>query len=125
MLDPERGIRSARQIPREEYQRYRFVVRELRAIAETTHDQTAAVQVPTEVAFYLRVLANLDTYLSFLESLRHGPRSGWTEIRDTAMASNVIWLTENRYVGRKLIGWAHSGHIMRSANSIDTMDPNR
>lgn len=34
--------------------------------------------------------------------------------RDLAMAQNLSWLTNQLYPGRKIIVWAHNGHIMRN-----------
>ena len=42
--------------------------------------------------------------------------------RDAQMADNLIWLTQRRYPGRKIIVWAASFHIMRNAAEIEVPD---
>lgn len=39
-------------------------------------------------------------------------RSG--ELRDLAMAGNVIWLHRHQFAGRRAVVWAHNAHISRS-----------
>ena len=36
------------------------------------------------------------------------------ELRDTAMASNVIWLFANMFPNERAVVWAHNGHITRT-----------
>lgn len=45
---------------------------------------------------------------------------GWLkDIRDTGLAENVAWLTENAGADSKVIVWAHNGHISHFSNDSD------
>jgi hypothetical protein len=39
-------------------------------------------------------------------------------VRDLQMAENLIWLAEKAYPGKKIIVWAHNGHIAKSLTSV-------
>jgi len=39
-------------------------------------------------------------------------------VRDLQMAKNLIWLSEKAYPGKKIIVWAHNGHIARSLTGL-------
>jgi erythromycin esterase len=39
-------------------------------------------------------------------------------VRDLQMAGNLIWLAEKAYPGKKIIVWAHNGHIAKSVSGI-------
>ncbi|MFB6457630.1 erythromycin esterase family protein [Chitinophaga sp. Hz27] len=40
-------------------------------------------------------------------------------VRDKQMAENIIWLAEHAYPGKKIIVWAHNGHIANATNSAN------
>ncbi len=49
-----------------------------------------------------------------------------SEARDPQMADNLLWLAREKYPDRKIIVWAHTGHIVRNPREIDvgtTRDP--
>jgi erythromycin esterase len=83
-----------------------------------------------EVAFMERVVGNLrelgiNQYeRSFAGRPADGPEAralqnrGWNR-RDARMADNFLWLAEERYPDRKLIVWAHNGHIMNAHYRAD------
>lgn len=76
-----------------------------------------------EVAFMERVLGNLrqEGIREYSRTASTGPEEGpeatavqnrsWN-LRDVRMADNLLWLARERYPDRKLIVWAHNGHIM-------------
>lgn len=39
-------------------------------------------------------------------------------LRDASMARNLAWTLESGYPGRKVIVWAHSGHILSSGHAV-------
>jgi hypothetical protein len=43
-----------------------------------------------------------------------------TNGRDEALAANVVWLSEKRYPGKKIILWAASLHLLKSHDAIET-----
>ena len=40
-------------------------------------------------------------------------------VRDAQMAKNLIWLAEKAYPGKKIIVWAHNGHIAKGMGSLN------
>ena len=44
--------------------------------------------------------------------------AGGYNARDAAMAENVRWLADTEFPGRKLIAWAHNGHVGRYDNLL-------
>jgi len=43
-------------------------------------------------------------------------------VRDRAMAENLIWLSEHQFPKRKIIVWAASFHTLRNASEIEVVD---
>lgn len=66
----------------------------------------------SENEFPVKVLENLHAYcLDYLDQsavLRKGKGENY---RDIQMAENLRWLSEVKYSGKKIIVWAHNGHI--------------
>ena len=44
-------------------------------------------------------------------------------VRDRQMAENLIWLAEKAYPGKKIIVWAHNGHIAKDISSLGPVPP--
>jgi erythromycin esterase len=83
-----------------------------------------------EVEFVGRVVGNLRDYgLNWYAYSAVGlggdsPEYNATEIRrDARMADNLRWLAERIYPGRKLIVWAHNGHILNAHYRPDFTGP--
>ena len=97
-----------------------------RAIAATA--ERIALEVNThEGRYWARILRN-----DALQAARRWPQ--WpgasrpycateacrtTRDRDPEMAQNLSWLANQLYPGRKIIVWAHNGHIMRNLSSSE------
>ncbi len=78
-----------------------------------------------ELLFWRQQLRSLKAYASYSipESSVLSFLSGNSlNARDAQMADNLIWLTQRRYPGRKIIVWAASFHIMRNAAEIEVPD---
>jgi erythromycin esterase len=98
----------------------------------TRRPELAGPHGEREVAFMERVVGNLrelgiNQYeRSFAGRPADGPEAralqnrGWNR-RDARMADNLRWLAEERYPDRKLIVWAHNGHIMNAHYRADWM----
>jgi erythromycin esterase len=67
--------------------------------------------------FWMRVLDNL---IQQVQWVKYRFDNGKEDInaRDLQMAKNLTWLIENKYKGQKIIVWAASMHIARSAKNI-------
>ena len=93
----------------------RTMQREVEAHTSAQHDRNAA--------FWGQVLKSTiiqvdDTF----QAVRNYDASGLgsENQRDKQMGRNLIWLAEEYYSGRKLIVWAHTGHISRNLRRIQT-----
>jgi erythromycin esterase len=96
----------------------------------TRRPELAGPHGEREVAFMERVAGNLrelgiNQYeRSFAGRPADGPEAralqnrGWNR-RDARMADNLLWLAEERYADRRLIVWAHNGHIMNAHYRAD------
>lgn len=126
LFGPERAIgnlyRGGRSMTPEEFAASRRFLEDLLASVTRERERLRTAHSDRAIAFFERTLRNFRTLLAHLEELRYDRDPRWTAVRDSAMANNLQWLLRERYRGRKLIGWAHSGHIMRNADVIDTMD---
>ena len=78
-----------------------------------------------DAAFYRRTLKNLLVYETMTaESEEAGTNPSMNNVRDAAMADNLLWLANEFYPGKKLIVWAASFHAMREPEAIDTGQAN-
>jgi erythromycin esterase len=85
-------------------------------------DRTAAesdTPLP-DVAFYRRTLQNLLVLETMKATEEDSERPSQNNVRDTAMADNLLWLANEWCKGKKLIVWAASFHGVREAESIET-----
>jgi erythromycin esterase len=65
--------------------------------------------------FWYQVVCSIES-----QSLRYWQMTTGNEVsvRDLQMAENLIWLAEKAYPGKKIIVWAHNGHIAKSLTSV-------
>ena len=65
--------------------------------------------------FWYQVVCSIES-----QSLRYWQMTTGNEVsvRDLQMAQNLIWLAEKAYPGKKIIVWAHNGHIAKSLTSV-------
>jgi erythromycin esterase len=72
--------------------------------------------------FWYQVVCSIES-----QTLRYWQLTTGNEVsvRDRQMAENLIWLAEKVYPGKKIIVWAHNGHIAKSLTSVGAGgDPN-
>jgi erythromycin esterase len=99
--------------------RYRKTVQGLRSRLEAS--RPATTELKREVEFYAQALRNLAT----VEQMQTQPGTADPadiNLRDRAMAENLVWLARKYYPGRKIIVWAASFHLMRNAPQVKVMD---
>ena len=87
----------------------------------------AAGEAVPERAFWIRLLAGLreltvsswDTHWDrpLLEDRVNYP------VRDRVMGEHLAWLARERYPGRKIVVWMHSGHAARGLAGVQTSRP--
>lgn len=114
-------------------ERFVAAIEALQTFLARHHSGLAAVHGKNgdnEVEFMQRVVENLRHYgiaqyeRRFAGRPAEGPealalRNRMWNRRDARMAENLEWLAESRYPGRKIIVWAHNGHIMNAYYHAD------
>jgi erythromycin esterase len=83
--------------------------------------QAKAIQVHESLAEREAALTALSSAAAFQEALHNArvvvqSRSPFGQNRDNAMTENVLWLREHRGSTRKIILWAHSGHVSKGSS---------
>lgn len=79
-----------------------------------------------EIEFFQRALTNLKVFtLSMAERYdaqqkkeQYSPNDSWNA-RDRQNGANMLWLADEYFRGKKLIVWAHNGHIMNCVYKPD------
>jgi erythromycin esterase len=104
----------------------------LRRLMQNERTRLEAVNGRREVDFFLHVVDDLREFgrTQYERNAPETPRTGaeasalqnlqWNR-RDTQNAANLLWLIQEYYAGRKIIVWAHNGHVMNAYYSADWM----
>jgi len=79
-----------------------------------------------EIEFFSRTLANLkifthsmaERYEAQQKKEQYSPHDSWNA-RDRQNGANMLWLFNHYFRGKKLIVWAHNGHIMNCVYKPD------
>ena len=88
----------------------------LREVFVRGHARLSRVHSLRDIAFFERTLENL--YVS-VELRGLEPRRNQREnARDRRMAENFLWLCEEHYRGRKIIGWGAQSHFLDAADEL-------
>lgn len=108
------------------------VMRSADALLDLLHEERAAlarVHPESGIAFMEHAISNLhDDSLNIYARRRPDRPKGAAQVplrseewnrRDARMATNLRWLIDERYRGRKLIVWAHNAHVMRAYFAAD------
>ncbi|HUE84745.1 MAG TPA: erythromycin esterase family protein [Vicinamibacterales bacterium] len=86
-------------------------VETLRATAE----EVASRSADRDGSFWAQVLRSTAVQIDLsLESLRGASHAQYGSGRDRQMSENLLWLTNTRYRGDKIVVWTHTSHSMRS-----------
>ncbi|MDB4915092.1 MAG: Erythromycin esterase [Gemmatimonadetes bacterium] len=93
----------------------RFFATNRVAIRAANHDDPAMVDVARQTALSLAVDARRD---------KVGAQVG-AYLRDSAMAANLDFLLDDLYAGKKVIVWAHNGHIRYDGSTRSQSDTTR
>jgi erythromycin esterase len=110
--------------------RFLSVVDTLRDVIAENRRPLEAVHSQRDVDFFLHAIANTREYgLTGYEnraadSPKDGPelralRNGQWNRRDARNATVLLWLAREHYGDRKLIVWAHNGHVMNAFYAAD------
>lgn len=80
-------------------------------------DKPASDSLTGSAGFWYQVVCSIES-----QTLRYWQMTTGNEVsvRDLQMAKNLIWLAEKAYPGKKIIVWAHNGHIAKSLTSVGT-----
>ncbi|MDP2386378.1 MAG: erythromycin esterase family protein [Bacteroidota bacterium] len=78
----------------------------------------------TEDDFWNQEVKNLKGYVlnSWLPEDQGNDYS--TNIRDSQMSDNLIWLSQKKYAGKKIIVWAHNFHISKNISHTEAKKSN-
>ena len=98
-----------------EAERDRFF-RKLAALKELLEsDKKVTDSLTGNAGFWYQVTASIES-----QTTRYWQRVKGNEVsvRDLQMAKNLIWLAEKAYPGKKIIVWAHNGHIAKSISGL-------
>ncbi len=71
-------------------------------------------------SFWYQVISSIESQTKRYWQLVEGNE---INVRDKQMAENIIWLAERAYPGKKIIIWAHNGHIANSTGKMDGNGP--
>ncbi len=89
--------------------------KDLRAMIAARRKDFESVRSVLEIAFMERAIENMraDAAMRF-ESARSPTTTQREGRRDALNATNLRWLLEERYAGRKAVVWAHNVHVMNA-----------
>ncbi len=122
--------RSRFQRQRADLPEFLTTVDSLRRLLQNERTRLEVVHNRREMDFFLHVLDNLREFgrTQYERNAPETPRTGaeglafrnqqWNR-RDTQNAANLLWLIQQYYAGRKIIVWAHNGHVMNAYYSAD------
>lgn len=65
---------------------------------------------------YNQVLKNVMAFYKQLHMFALTHSTDDITVRDSMMASNLEWLMKYKYPGKKIIVWAHNGHVMKNSD---------
>lgn len=92
----------------------------LRTADQHTKDQhafgsTGVDSLTGSTGFWYHIVCSIES-----QALRYWQlvKGNEVSVRDRQMAENLIWLAEKAYPGKKIIVWAHNGHIAKSLTSL-------
>ncbi len=87
----------------------------LRILTTLRADAAARGPGDRETLFWTQALASMESLARMMWAAPPGQfRDEDGDVRDRQMAANLLWLANVYYPGRKIIVWAHSGHIGRN-----------
>lgn len=95
-------------------------IEKLLKLLEEREADFAEFYAAREIKFMRRVLRNISVLVAMRSDRGNGPES--TNVRDAAMAENLLWLADEYYPGRKIIVWAASFHLLRNAPGVVPVD---
>ncbi|HWK04632.1 MAG TPA: erythromycin esterase family protein [Puia sp.] len=88
---------------------------ELRMLKSILSEPSPIDSLTGSAGFWYEVVCSIES-----QTLRYWQLTKGNEVsvRDLQMANNLIWLAEKAYPGKKIIVWAHNGHIAKNLTSL-------
>jgi len=111
------GSREYRPGP-EEKARYFRKLAELQRLLDEGGRVTDSLTNST--GFWFQVLNSIQSQTTRYWQMVNGNE---VSVRDAQMAKNLTWLAEKAYPGKKIIVWAHNGHIAKGMGSLAGTQP--
>jgi erythromycin esterase len=109
--------RRGNRIPKETHEALQALLEEVETILIGEKEKLSRACGAREVAFLQQALGNVRVFARMrAEDAASG--MGAVNVRDKRMAENLVWLANGYFKGRKIIAWAASFHIMRSAPTV-------
>jgi len=106
------GSRNYRPAPEE---KVRFF-RKLSSLQRLLNDGGRVTDSLTNsIGFWYQVVNSIESQTTRYWGMVDGNE---VSVRDAQMAMNLIWLAEKAYPGKKIIVWAHNGHIAKGMGSL-------
>ncbi|MBV8254309.1 MAG: erythromycin esterase family protein [Chitinophaga sp.] len=92
-------------------------LQELQQLKQLLHDNSSTVKTNflQDKSFWYQVVCSIESQSKRYWQLVEGNE---INVRDKQMAENIIWLADRAYPGKKIIIWAHNGHIANSTGKI-------
>lgn len=96
-------------------QRFFKEVNSLKALLRPVNNQVRT-HLPDDQGFWYRVVCSIES-----QAIRYWGLAKGNEInyRDLQMADNLIWLADTVFTGKKIIVWAHNGHIANTMGNSE------
>jgi erythromycin esterase len=71
----------------------------------------------SSAGFWYQVVSSIESQTTRYWRMVRGNEGS---VRDAQMAKNLIWLAEKAYPGKKIVVWAHNGHIAKGMGTLVT-----
>ena len=111
------GSRDYRPAPEE---RARFF-RKLASLQRLLNEGGKVVDsLTSSIGFWYQVVNSIESQTTRYWGMVAGNE---VSVRDAQMARNLIWLAERAYPGKKIIVWAHNGHIAKGGSGLAGSQP--
>jgi len=80
-------------------------------------DKKVADSLTGSAGFWYQVVCSIESQTTRYWQMVQGNE---VSVRDLQMAKNLIWLAEKAYPGKKIIIWAHNGHIAKNVSRLES-----
>ena len=113
--------RTLMQMSKQQLHEQKKVLNTLIAVLADSKSKLHAHHAKKEILFWHRVVKGQRTVIESITAKKDPTRM--LNLRDAAMADNLIWLAEKVYPKKKIIVWAATLHIMRNIGQVKSGIP--